>query len=153
MGVAAERSLHIAPHPVGYHVVEYLEADREDCTRHRTPSHTPVRVRSGPDAFCTRLTIANGHVAVYSSHMPDRMSFVRILDTPFSWALVGFVIGLALGVTTVSAWLLAIGFGAFLIYLALHGPAKESNEGWLFAAGPAFMMSWVVGFVVRGLVF
>ena len=100
-----------------------------------------------------RLTIANEHTAMYPLHMLDRITFVRIIDSPFSWSVIGFAIGLVFGVTTVSAWLLAIGFGAFLIYLMLHGPAKESTEGWLFAAGPSFMMSWVVGFVVRGLAF
>ena len=83
----------------------------------------------------------------------DRIPLRRIVDSPFAWAAVGFVIGLALGVTAVSAGLLAVGFGAFLLYLMLHGPVQETTEGWLFAAGPALMMSWVVGFIVRGLAF
>ena len=81
------------------------------------------------------------------------MSLIRIIDSPFSWAIVGFVIGIALGVTNVSAVLLGLGFGAFILHLRIRGPAEESNEGWVFAAGPALMMSWVLGFVVRGLVF
>ena len=60
---------------------------------------------------------------------------------------------MALGVAAASMWLLAIGLGVFLLYLRLHGPARELTEGWLFAAGPAFVMSWLLGFVVRGLVF
>ena len=81
------------------------------------------------------------------------MSLLRIIDSPFAWAVAGFVIGLALGVTPLSVWLLAIGLGGFVVYLRLHGPAEQSTEAWLFAAGPAFMMSWMLGFVVRGLVF
>ena len=89
---------------------------------------------------------------MYSSGVPNRMTLVRIVDSPFAWAAVGFVIGAALGVTALSVWLLALGFGAFLVYLRQHGPAEESTEGWLFASGPAFMMCWVLGFIVRGLV-
>ena len=80
------------------------------------------------------------------------MSIRRIVDSPFAWGAAGFIIGLALGVTTASAWLVAIGFGAYLLYLRLHGPVQPATEGWLFAAGPSFMMSWVLGFVVRGLI-
>ena len=64
-----------------------------------------------------------------------------------------FVVGLALGVNALSVWLLAAGFGAFVAYLWLRGPARQGREGWLFAFGPAVLMSWVAGFVVRGLVF
>ena len=81
------------------------------------------------------------------------MSITRIIDSPFTWAVGGFIIGLALGVTPLSVWLLAIGFGGFLVYLRMHGPAEQSTEGSLFASGPAFMMCWMLGFVVRGLVF
>jgi hypothetical protein len=81
------------------------------------------------------------------------MTLTRVVDSPFTWAAAGFLIGLALGVTTLSVLLLALGFGAFLLNLRFRGPADESTEGWLFAAGPSFMMSWVVGFIMRGLVF
>ena len=81
------------------------------------------------------------------------MSVRRIIDSPFAWGAVGFIIGLALGVTTASVWLLAIGFGGYLLYLRLHGPAESSTEGWLFAGGPSLMMSWVLGFAVRGIAF
>lgn len=64
-----------------------------------------------------------------------------------------FVIGLALGVTTLSVWLLAAGFGGFVAYLWVRGPARQGREGWLFAFGPTVLMAWVAGFVVRGLVF
>ena len=98
-------------------------------------------------------TIAKVPLAVYAAGRQSTMSPGRIADTPFSWAAAGFVIGLALGVTAVSVWLLAIGLGGFLLYLRLHGPAQHKTEGRLFAAGPVFLISWVLGFVVRGIAF
>ena len=80
------------------------------------------------------------------------VSVMRVIDSPLSWAIAGFLIGFGLGVTTVSTWLVAIGLGGFLGYLALHREARHESEGWLFASGPVFMMSWVLGFVVKGLV-
>lgn len=73
------------------------------------------------------------------------------LDTPVSWAVVGFVIGLVLGVNQLSVWLVAICFGLFLVYLWVHSPAEESTEGWIFATGPVFMTSWIIGFIVHSL--
>ena len=81
------------------------------------------------------------------------MSIRTIIDSPLPWAIAGFAIGLALGVTVVSAWLVAAGLIVFLVYLWRHGLADDSTEGLLFAAGPIFMMSWLVGFVVRGIAF
>ena len=81
------------------------------------------------------------------------MDTSRIVDSPFSWAAAGFIVGVALGVTALSVWILAAAFGVYLLFLKSRGPAKHETEGWLFAAGPAFMMSWMFGFVVRGIVF
>lgn len=66
--------------------------------------------------------------------------------------LIFFVVGLALGVTSVSVWLLTAGLGGFLVHLWLRGPARSGREGWLFALGPAVLISWVLGFLVRGVV-
>ena len=79
------------------------------------------------------------------------MDTSRIIESPFSWAAVGFIVGIALGVTALSVWILAGGFGVYLLFLRSRGPAKHETEGWLFAAGPAFMLSWLLGFVVRGI--
>ena len=76
---------------------------------------------------------------------------LRRLDSWITWGIVGLAIGLALGVTTVSVWLIAVGMGAFIAYLAIHGPARRETEGRLFASGGVFMIAWLVGFVVRGL--
>ena len=67
------------------------------------------------------------------------------------WGILGFAIGLALGVTTLSASLIAIGLGLFAVFLALNGPAKRESEGRLFAGGGVFIVMWLVGFAVRGL--
>ena len=82
-----------------------------------------------------------------------RASWIRLVDSPLPWGVAGFAIGAALGVTTLSVWLVAAGLGIFLIYLWLHGAARQQTEGWLFASGPVFMMAWLAGFVVRGLTF
>ena len=82
----------------------------------------------------------------------SRVSAVlRKLDSWITWGVAGFVIGLALGVNDLSVWLVAIGLGLFIVYLARHGPAKRESEGSLFAAGGVFMMAWIAGFVARGL--
>ena len=80
------------------------------------------------------------------------MELKNIRDSPFSWAAVWCIIGLILGVTTLSVVLLSVGLGAFLLYLRLSGPAQHETEGKLFIIGPDFMMAWVAGFVVRGLI-
>ena len=81
------------------------------------------------------------------------MSRLRLIDSPFGWAVAGLAIGFALGVNSASVWLLAIGLGAFVAYLARKGDARGEDEGRLFAAAPAFILSWMVGFVVHGLLF
>ncbi len=80
------------------------------------------------------------------------MTLRQLLDSPASWAAAGFAIGIGLGVTTPSVWLVAIGLCGLLAYLGLHGPAHPETEGRLFAGGPAFILAWLVGFVVHGLV-
>ena len=64
-----------------------------------------------------------------------------------------FVVGLALGVNALSVWLLTAGLAGYIAYLWLRGPARQGREGWLFAFGPALLMGWVAGFVVRGVLF
>ena len=82
-----------------------------------------------------------------------RTTWIKLVDSPLPWAVIGFAIGAALGVTTLSMWLVAAGLGIFLVYLWLHGAASQRTEGWLFASGPVYMMAWLAGFVVRGLTF
>lgn len=80
------------------------------------------------------------------------MLALRLIDSPYIWALVGIVIGVALEVTTTSAWLIAALLGAYLLNLGRHDP-MESPEGWLVAAAPALMLGWIAGFVLRGWAF
>ena len=81
------------------------------------------------------------------------MAILGYIDNPIPWAIVGFIIGAALGVNFASVALVAVGLGAFVLYLFLHGPAIRETEGKLFAACPVFIVAWMVGFVVHNLVF
>ncbi len=67
------------------------------------------------------------------------------------WGILGFAIGIALGVTALSVTLIAVGIGLFIVFLALNGPARRESEGCLFAGGGMFIIMWLVGFVIRGL--
>ena len=67
--------------------------------------------------------------------------------------VVAFAFGLGLGVSSASVWLLALGLGGFVLYLRLRGEARNKTEGWVFAASPVFIMSWLAGFVVHGIAF
>jgi len=86
-------------------------------------------------------------------HMEIWQHIRKFVDTPGTWALVGFVIGFILGVNTLSASLLAAGLGLFLVYLWRHGPAGPHTEGWLFASAPFFIVAWIVGFTAHSFVF
>ncbi len=77
---------------------------------------------------------------------------IRIIDSPLPWAIAGVAIGFAMGVTTVSSWLIVAGLIAYLVYLALHRDVSESTEGNLVAAGPVFMLAWILGFFIKDLV-
>ena len=79
------------------------------------------------------------------------MTVLGYIDSPIPWAIAGFIIGLALGVNFISVSLVAVGLGAFILYVFLHGPARRETEGKLFAACPVFIVAWMVGFVVHGL--
>ncbi len=79
------------------------------------------------------------------------MAIIPYIDSPISWAIVGFIIGAALGVNFASVALVAVGLVGFVLYMFLHGPARRSTEGKLFAACPVFIVAWMVGFVVHNL--
>ena len=67
------------------------------------------------------------------------------------WGIIGFAIGIALGVTALSTTLIAVGLGLFAVFLALNGAARRKSEGRLFAGVSAFIIMWHVGFAVRGI--
>jgi hypothetical protein len=83
----------------------------------------------------------------------NQEQLMRCLDSPWSWGLIGFFIGLGLGASTASAWPLAIGLVVYVLYLRAHGPARPNTETRLFATGPVFLMTWIIGFVVHGWAF
>lgn len=68
------------------------------------------------------------------------------------WGILGFAIGIALGVTALSVTLIAVGIGLFVVFLALNGPARRESEGYLFAGGGMFIIMWLAGFIIRGIV-
>ena len=80
------------------------------------------------------------------------LTILQYIDNPIPWAVVGFIIGVALGVNFASVALVAVGLFGFVLYLFLHGPARRETEGKLFAACPVFIVAWMVGFVVHNLV-
>ena len=82
---------------------------------------------------------------------PQSYSIDGILDWPGSWAFVGLILGLALAVSIASAWLITLAFIGYLVNLNRHKTVGK-DEGWLFSTGPALMMAWILGFVIRGIV-
>ena len=97
--------------------------------------------------------VENRLVQVYASPMLGNLSLMKVVDSPYMWGLVGLLVGLIFGVTTLSVWLLAIGLGVFLVYLGIHGRSQIRTEGRLFAAGPTYMMLWIAGFIIRAILF
>ena len=81
------------------------------------------------------------------------LTSTRLLYAVLGWAVIGFAIGLALGVTSISVWLLTLGLVVFIVYLKLNGEADPETEGALLAGGVALMLSWLGGFVVHGVLF
>ena len=76
---------------------------------------------------------------------------LKWLDTWITWAVVGIAIGIAFGASLTAVWLVTAGLIAFVAYLHFTGPARAETEGRRFAAGGAFMIAWIVGFAVKGL--
>ena len=76
---------------------------------------------------------------------------LKRLDNWIIWAVVGIAIGVAFGANLTAVWLVTAGLIAFVAYLHLTGPAREETEGRRFAAGGVFMIAWIVGFAIKGL--
>tara|TARA_Y100000817_G_C16711498_1_gene479479 strand:+ start:527 stop:772 length:246 start_codon:yes stop_codon:yes gene_type:complete len=81
------------------------------------------------------------------------MNILTVLRFPFVWGFFGFITGAFLGATNVSVILLTVFLIFFLVCMKLVGPAEEKNEGLLFAGGPILIIAWILGFMVKGLVF
>lgn len=76
---------------------------------------------------------------------------LKRLDNWIIWAVAGIAIGVAFGANLTAVWLVTAGLIAFVAYLHLTGPAREETEGRRFAAGGVFMIAWIVGFAIKGL--
>jgi hypothetical protein len=81
------------------------------------------------------------------------MNILTVLRFPFVWGFFGFIIGAFLGASNVSVILLTVFLIGFLFCMKLVGPAEEKTEGFLFAGGPILIIAWILGFMVKGLVF
>ena len=92
----------------------------------------------------------SGH-HVYACAIDMREFLTSSISALSLWILAGFLIGLGLGVNSISVWLVAAGLGLFLVYLGVRGGARWPTETLLFWSGPGYMMAWVLGFVVHGI--
>ena len=81
------------------------------------------------------------------------MYLLTVLRFPFVWGLFGFIVGAFLGANNISVILVTLLLIGFFVFMKLSGPAEEKNEGLLFAGGPVLMLAWILGFMVKGLVF
>lgn len=78
---------------------------------------------------------------------------LTIIDSPLSWSMIGFVIGLALGANLASMWIMFLALICYLVLLRYHSVANPLTETKLFATGPSFLICWVFGFMVNGWAF
>lgn len=78
---------------------------------------------------------------------------LNFIDNPLSWAIAGFVIGLALGANLASMWIMFLALILYLVLLRYHRVANPLTETKLFATGPGFLICWVFGFMVNGWAF
>ncbi len=76
---------------------------------------------------------------------------LKRLDNWVIWAVVGIAIGVAFGANLTAVWLVTAGLIAFVAYLHLTGPPKAETEGRRFAAAGVFMIAWILGFAIKGL--
>ncbi|MBN19138.1 MAG: hypothetical protein CL758_06685 [Chloroflexi bacterium] len=79
--------------------------------------------------------------------------FILILNSPLSWGLLAFPIGFILGVTQLSVWLLTILLAGFIIFVMFQKPATSFNEGKIFAPAGIVIFSWLIGFILKGIIF
>lgn len=61
------------------------------------------------------------------------------------------LIGMFLGVTSLSTWMITIALFSFMIYVSFRGNPRNKTEGWLFATGPIIIAGWIIGFMIKGI--
>ena len=80
-------------------------------------------------------------------------NILNIINSPLSWGLPAFLIGFILGVTQLSVWLLTILLIGFVIYIIFQKPATNSREGKIFAPAGIVIFTWLIGFILKGIIF
>jgi len=61
------------------------------------------------------------------------------------------LIGMFLGVTSLSTWIITIALLSFMIYISFRGNPRNKTEGWLLATGPIIIVGWIIGFMIKGI--
>ena len=77
---------------------------------------------------------------------------INILKLPYIWGGAGVLLGAGLGANDLSIWILAVLLGLFFVTMKITGPAREGQEGKLFAGGSLLMLGWILAFSIRGIV-
>ncbi|MCH2305945.1 MAG: hypothetical protein MK334_03360 [SAR202 cluster bacterium] len=61
------------------------------------------------------------------------------------------LVGMLLGVTSLSTWIISIALFSFMIYVSLRGNPRNKTEGWIFATGPIIIVGWIIGFMIKDI--
>ena len=77
----------------------------------------------------------------------------KTITSPISWGITAFLLGFILGVSQLSVWLLTILLVVFIIYVVCQKPATNSREGYVFAPAGIVIFSWLIGFILKGIIF
>ena len=85
--------------------------------------------------------------------MSAKHMLLTAIDSPVTWSVIGFVVGLGLGANLASMWIMIAALICYLLLLRSHSVANPLTETGLFATGPSFLICWVFGFVVHGWAF
>ncbi len=74
----------------------------------------------------------------------------RIADSPITWTILGVALGLGLGVNSIAPWLIVLGLAAWGGNMLRRDPAHPAEDERVLG-GPAFLLAWTIGFVIRGV--
>ena len=85
--------------------------------------------------------------------MSAKHMLLTAIDSPVTWSVIGFVVGLGLGANLASMWIMLAALICYLLLLRSHSVANPLTETGLFATGPSFLICWAFGFVVHGWAF
>tara|TARA_Y100001934_G_scaffold49014_1_gene59581 strand:- start:112 stop:378 length:267 start_codon:yes stop_codon:yes gene_type:complete len=80
------------------------------------------------------------------------MNFIKYIQTPYFWGLLGLAIGAVFGGNNISVWLVAISLCLFFVNMKLSGPGDNSTEGKLFLGCGVLILLWIVGLSANGII-